>query len=75
MKTKTWLILLALACSGGIPLADPLGTAFTYQGRLADGGQLANGSCDLRFSLSDAEFGGSRWICSLGPRAYSALRE
>jgi len=31
-----------------------VGTAFTYQGRLTDGGSPASGSYDLRFSLYDA---------------------
>jgi hypothetical protein len=29
--------------------AAPLGTAFTYQGRLTDGASPANGSYDLQF--------------------------
>jgi hypothetical protein len=39
--------------------AAPLGTAFTYQGRLNDGGQPANGSFDLKFTLCDAASGGT----------------
>ncbi len=39
--------------------AGPLGTAFTYQGRLVDDGNPANGVYDLRFTLYDAEVGGS----------------
>lgn len=35
------------------------GTAFTYQGRLLDGGAPANGSYDLRFGLSSTAVGGS----------------
>jgi len=42
------------------PLA-PLGTAFTYQGYLNDGGQPANGSYDFTFSLYDAIAGGT-WL-------------
>ncbi len=34
-------------------------TEFTYQGRLADGGQTANGNFDLEFRLFDAETGGT----------------
>ncbi len=34
--------------------ASSVGTAFTYQGRLTDGGSLANGSYDFRFQLYDA---------------------
>jgi hypothetical protein len=33
--------------------AVPLGTAFTYQGQLTDGGSAANGTYDLRFILYD----------------------
>jgi hypothetical protein len=39
--------------------ARPVGTAFTYQGRLTDGGSPANGHYDLRFQLWDAESGGN----------------
>lgn len=39
--------------------AAPLGTAFTYQGRLADGSTPANGLYDLRFTLFDAATAGS----------------
>jgi N-acetylneuraminic acid mutarotase len=35
------------------------GTAFTYQGRLNDGGQPANGIYDLQFSLYDTAGGGT----------------
>ncbi len=37
-----------------------LGTGFTYQGRLTDGGSPANGTYDLRFILYDAETGGAQ---------------
>ena len=43
------MLLLALA-SGGLQ-ANPLGTAFTYQGRLNDGGSPANGQYDLQLAL------------------------
>ena len=39
--------------------AGPLGTAFTYQGQLKQGGAPVNGPCDLRFQLWDAASGGS----------------
>ncbi|HEV2691650.1 MAG TPA: hypothetical protein VG347_02015 [Verrucomicrobiae bacterium] len=35
------------------------GTAFTYQGRLNDGGSPANGSYDLRFTLFDSSTNGN----------------
>ena len=34
-------------------------TAFTYQGRLVDGGQPANGTYDFQFSLADAATNGN----------------
>ncbi len=37
-----------------------VGTAFTYQGRLTDGGSPANGSYDLNFRLLDSGSGGSQ---------------
>ncbi len=37
-----------------------MGTAFTYQGRLTDGGQPADGTYDFRFRLFDAASGGSQ---------------
>jgi hypothetical protein len=36
------------------------GTAFTYQGRLTDGGAPANGIYDIRFILYDAAVGGAQ---------------
>ena len=43
MKTKALAAVSAvLALTAGFTLADPLGTAFTYQGRLADGGAPAS---------------------------------
>ena len=46
------LLLILKAC----PVPDALGqtTVFTYQGRLSDGGQPANGTFDLEFKLFDA---------------------
>src|SRR5215471_7796680 len=35
-------------------------TSFTYQGRLTDGGNPANGNYDLQFSLFDAGVGGNQ---------------
>ena len=40
--------------------AEPLGTGFTYQGRLDDGGQPANGTYDLTFLLYDAPADGTQ---------------
>jgi hypothetical protein len=55
---KNSLILLAAAAL--VPLAaHAQGTAFTYQGRLHDGGNPASGNYDLRFSLHDDPTGGN----------------
>jgi hypothetical protein len=52
---------LARAQSGSLPAPQAaLGPAFTYQGRLVDGGKPANGSYDLRFILYTAESGGNQ---------------
>jgi hypothetical protein len=44
---------------GGISAQSPVDTAFTYQGRLNDGGSPANGSYDFRFYVCDAQSGGT----------------
>lgn len=49
----------ALAAASQRPAAPPGATAFTYQGRLLDGSQPANGSYAMTFSLFDAETGGA----------------
>ena len=46
---------LNLACLAA--RAAPLGTAFTYQGRLTDGANAANGFYDLRFAIYEAASG------------------
>jgi hypothetical protein len=42
------------------PVYAQLGTAFTYQGRLLDGENLADGTVDFQFELHDAATGGSQ---------------
>jgi hypothetical protein len=49
------MLLLAAAAS-----AAPLGTAFTYQGRLTDNGASATGAYDLQFLLFDALAAGNQ---------------
>jgi hypothetical protein len=46
-----------LASFVGDIVAAPVGTAFTYQGRLNSAGQPANGNYDLKFTLYDAASG------------------
>jgi hypothetical protein len=60
MKNTAKLIIAALTVSAGIGTAAPMGTAFTYQGRLDDGGNPATGSYDLRFGLFDAATSGAQ---------------
>jgi hypothetical protein len=63
MKNHSLFLVIAsafwawLICSP--VLADPLGTAFTYQGHLTDGGNPANGSHEFEFYLYDVATGGS----------------
>lgn len=60
MKTKNLCLMVAgFLLASHLAWADPLGTAFTYQGRLTDGGQPANGSYDLKFTLYDDPANGS----------------
>ena len=63
MKTKThlylltlWVLASALSLQPSALLAQ--GTAFTYQGRLADGGTPAQGIYDFQFTIYDAASGG-----------------
>ena len=66
--TKISKILLALfavvLCYGpgapGVGLAEPVGTAFTYQGRLIDNNQPADGLYDLQFKMFDASSDGNQ---------------
>jgi hypothetical protein len=72
MKTKHTLITLALLAllSNGISAA-PLGTAFTYQGKLASGGSTAHGLFDFTFTLYDDASGGTRQGVTLATNAVS----
>ena len=53
-------IARAGATAAGQPGAAPLGSAFSYQGRLVDGGGPASGSYDFTFRLYDAAAGGGQ---------------
>ncbi|MEI7937613.1 MAG: tail fiber domain-containing protein [Verrucomicrobiota bacterium] len=60
LRALTLMPLLVLAFSlqpSALLLASPLGTAFTYQGRLSDGANTANGIYDLRFTVYDDSSG------------------
>ncbi len=58
MKKLLLTIGLAAACAAGIGAA-PMGTAFTYQGKLSEGDRPAHGAYDLEFYLYDAPTGGN----------------
>ena len=51
--------LLLAALFAGQTLATPVGSGFTYQGKLNDGGAPANGSYDMIFNLYDAPTNGN----------------
>ena len=54
------VLSMSLVLAAGDLLAQaPLGTAFTYQGRLADGASPANGPFDFELRLFDAPSGGA----------------
>lgn len=55
------ILASAVAAQGGGPtLQAALGTAFTYQGQLKDGSNLATGAYDFEFALYDAASGGAQ---------------
>jgi hypothetical protein len=54
------VFLLIALCMAGVGWAVPMGTAFTYQGRLVDANSPAEGSYDLRFRLFDDPSGGTQ---------------
>lgn len=60
MKTKITRALIALMILVGVYQIQAQGTAFTYQGRLNNGGIPANGLYDFQFSLSNAPSGGNQ---------------
>ncbi|MHC4463020.1 MAG: tail fiber domain-containing protein [Planctomycetota bacterium] len=58
MKTTKMLAILILAlglmvCSAKVSEAEPMGTAWTYQGRLMDDNKPADGDYDFQFRLFD----------------------
>jgi trimeric autotransporter adhesin len=60
MKIKRLATVAAVVALSAMYIsADPLGTAFTYQGQLAASGNPAQGIHDLRFAIYDVASGGS----------------
>ena len=58
MKFRTTFLIILLFISSSA-LCVPVGTGFSYQGELNDGGNPANGDFDFIFSLFHSETGGS----------------
>ena len=53
-------IMFLSGITGGVALAEDMGTAFTYQGELNDAGSPANGVYDFEFKLYDALTAGTQ---------------
>ncbi|MCP4611564.1 MAG: hypothetical protein GY845_22875, partial [Planctomycetes bacterium] len=49
-----FLMMAVILASNSTIQAQSLGTEFTYQGKLNDGGSVANGKYDLEFTLHNA---------------------
>jgi hypothetical protein len=54
------MLFAAVLCFGRAGLAGPVGTAFTYQGRLIDANVAADGLYDFQFKLFDANSDGNQ---------------
>ncbi len=60
MQLRSMSLAIALGTAAAPVSAVPVGSAFTYQGHLADGANPANGPHDFRFVLYDAAVGGAQ---------------
>src|SRR6185436_15639914 len=67
MKTTKTLIASMLILFGALVLGSAQGTAFTYQGRLVEGGAPASGSYDFIVRLYNVASGGSALTFNLRP--------
>jgi len=59
MKTNWLVVAIALTLASLNAQSAQSGTAFTYQGRLTDGGNPAIGTFDLRFTIYDSPANGT----------------
>src|SRR5438477_406166 len=55
---KVFCVVVFVAAAAVTDAQTPIGTAFTYQGRLRDSGAPANGSYDVQFAVYTASAGG-----------------
>src|SRR6185295_13702144 len=60
MKTRLFAVLMIVAVAASAAIAQPLGTAITYQGQLKDAGAPFNGTVDLDAALWDAADAGAQ---------------
>src|SRR5947207_3606649 len=61
MMTRTAFSVVVFVAAAHVAAAQTaVGTAFTYQGRLSDGGAPANGNYDLQFTVYDASAAGAQ---------------
>ena len=60
MKNKIHLLAMTPLLFVGCLAAQGQGTAFTYQGRLSDGSNVASGTYDLRFAIYDSPTAGAQ---------------
>ncbi|MCP4712093.1 MAG: tail fiber domain-containing protein, partial [Planctomycetes bacterium] len=58
MKIIIGIIMMTVLVLSHVAIAQSLSTAFTYQGRLTDGGVPVDAKYDFKFSLFDALIGG-----------------
>jgi hypothetical protein len=59
-RKRLILTALTLLAAAGTALAEPVGSAFTYQGKLAVNGNDASGSYDIQYKLFAAASGGNQ---------------
>ncbi len=61
LLASLWIgVVCASGATGEMAAAASLSTRFTYQGQLRDAGGPVNATCDLQFSLWDAQVGGTQ---------------
>jgi hypothetical protein len=67
MKTTNQIltVIALLGLTGSLGLAEPPGTAFSYQGRLLENGLPGTGTYDLRRTLWDQDTGDCQWFLVL----------
>lgn len=77
-STRLIRLVVLLLSTGSLLKAAPLGTSFTYQGKLTDGSAPANGRYDLVFTLYDAASSATNVVSafvwadtSMGPTIYA----